>query len=94
MDTEVTAPTPVQEVAKPTPAPDLLHKIETLRVLSATNRLLNEGHFPVIAHEAIIRSVQFLKGMHEKVLAESLAHPDSPLVAELEALRPKAVENG
>lgn len=77
-------PDPINPVA-----PDLLHKVETLKVLAMINALLNQGTFQFGAHDAIAQSLGYIKAMHEKVMAETLAHPDAEKVPDLKPFLPK-----
>ncbi len=79
-----------QKVEAPKPvAPELLAKLETMRILSIIHDLLHKGQFTIHFGPAIAQSISFIKAMHSQTTEGALVHPDAHLVAELEQLRPK-----
>ena len=67
---------------------DLQEKINALKALATSNRLLTEvGSFSAIHFKAIDFCSAFLKDLYGRVAEDAIAHPDHELSEELVALK-------
>lgn len=73
---------------------ELQSKIQAIRAIATCYNLLDKGSFNHNALVAVEQSLNFLKSLHQQVLEEALAHPDSDKVEELQQFKQsKEVQN-
>lgn len=81
-----------QEVTHPIPE-ELTQKINALRAIATTFNLLDKAHLPHSHYQAVTVSLEFLRSLHEQVLAESLTFPEAKQIPELQQFLNKDVSN-
>lgn len=55
---------------------DLLEKLNALRALVSINAIFNNGSYPISLHDAVKGSIEFIRHLHEALLAEAQQHRD------------------